>query len=101
MRLSFQFQDFFRHRSTGTDGLSDIKAPTFLVQHGVLGDLKVQDLEESLLNDEEARIEVDLEGSSYLGMHRSVTNEHQASCTPSSTPVFTVIQSFVLLSRKR
>lgn len=75
MRLSFQFEDFFRDRSTSTGGLSDIKAPTFLVQNGVLGDLKIEDLKESLLNDEEARIEVDLEGPSYLDRRRSATDE--------------------------
>ncbi|KAK5949636.1 hypothetical protein OHC33_009233 [Knufia fluminis] len=62
MHLSFHFEDFFHDKGTSTDVLSDVKIPTFLVQNGVLGDLQIRDLKESLLNHENARVEVDLEG---------------------------------------
>lgn len=65
MHLSFHFEDFFHDKGTSTDVLSDVKIPTFLVQNGVLGDLQIRDLKESLLNHENARVEVDLEGSLY------------------------------------
>lgn len=63
MQLSFQFADFFRdRRNEGGATRSGIKTPTFLVQTGVVGDLKIKDLKENLLDDNDARIEVALEG---------------------------------------
>ena len=63
MHLSFRFDDFLRTRSTGSDGASDIKVPTFLMQNGVLGHLKIGEPKENLLSGENTRIEVDLEGA--------------------------------------
>jgi len=67
MQLSFQFADFFRDRSdNGGATRSGVKTPTFVVQTGVVGDLKIKDLKENLLNDNHARIEVALEGEQDL-----------------------------------
>lgn len=62
MHLSFQFNDFFRDRTTVLADRSDVKTPTFLVQSGVVGDLKIKDAQENLLSAQDARIEVKLEG---------------------------------------
>jgi len=66
MHLSFQFQDFFHNRSASASDLTDVKTPTFLVHSGVVGDFKIKDLKESLINDENARIELNLEGTGCL-----------------------------------
>ena len=62
MQISFHFDDFFRGRREGSQDQRDVDTPTFLVQSGVVGNLKIKDLKEALLHDERARIEVDLEG---------------------------------------
>lgn len=62
MHLSFQFDDFFRDRNNNVVRGSDIKTPTFLVQSGVVGDLKIKDSRDNVLNDGYTRLEVDLEG---------------------------------------
>lgn len=73
MHLSFQFADFFRDRR---DELSEIRpqieTPTFLVQTGVVGGLKIRDLKENLLNDQDARIEVALEGEFHRCVSRTL-----------------------------
>ena len=63
MHLSFQFQDFFNNRSASASDLADVQTPTFLVHSGVVGDFKIKDLKENLINDESARIELNLEGT--------------------------------------
>lgn len=62
MHLSFQFNDFFRERAVNIKNRSDVTTPTFLVQSGVVGDLKIKDVQENLLSARDARIEVKLEG---------------------------------------
>lgn len=62
MHLSFQFNDFFRDRAASIVNRSDVTTPTFLVQSGVVGDLKIKDVQENLLSAQDARIEVKLEG---------------------------------------
>ena len=62
MQLSFHFDDFFRLRNNSAPARSDDATPTFLVQSGVAGDLIVKDLKDSLLNDGNVQMEVDLEG---------------------------------------
>lgn len=67
MRLSFQFEDFFGDRRTGAVDEVDAKTPAFVVQSGVVGDLKIKDLNEALLNDAHTSLEVDLEGKKKDG----------------------------------
>lgn len=62
MHLSFQFNDFFRGKTTSLVNKSDVTIPAFLVQSGVIGDLKIKDAQETLLSAPDARIEVKLEG---------------------------------------
>lgn len=70
MHLSFHFADFFRERRDEYSEIrSRIETPTFLVQTGVVGGLKIKDPEENILNDEDARIEVALEGKNCILSH--------------------------------
>lgn len=62
MHLSFEFEDFFRHKTGRGAENCDIKTPTFLLQSGVIGDLKIKDLPPSFLHDESIKLEVKLEG---------------------------------------
>lgn len=62
MKLSFEFDDFFQHKTSRGVEEYDIKTPTFLLQSGVKGDLKIRDLPQSFLQDEGIRLEVKLEG---------------------------------------
>lgn len=62
MHLSFEFEDFFRHKTSRGVENCDIKTPTFLLQSGVIGDLKIRDLPQSFLQDEAIKLEVKLEG---------------------------------------
>lgn len=62
MQLSFQFDDFFRDRNNNVVHRSDVKTPTFLVQSGVVGDLKIKDSRDDILNDAHTKLEVNLEG---------------------------------------
>lgn len=62
MRLSFEFEDFFRHKTTTGVENCDIKTPTFLLQSGVVGDLKIKELPQTLLDDDAVKLEVKLEG---------------------------------------
>lgn len=62
MHLSFQFDDFFCERNSSLVDRSDVKTPTFLVRGGVGGVLKIKDVQEALLSDGNARIEINLEG---------------------------------------
>lgn len=62
MQLSFEFEDFFRHKTAkGVEG-NDVKTPTFLLQSGVIGDLRIRNLPQSILDDEGVKLEVKLEG---------------------------------------
>lgn len=69
MHLSFQFNDFFRDRAANIVNRSDVTTPTFLVQSGVVGDLKIKDVQENLLSARDARIEVKLEGMFRIFTH--------------------------------
>lgn len=66
MHLSFQFNDFFREKAASIAQRSDVSIPTFLIQSGVVGDLKIKDVQENLLRAQDARIEVKLEGEFSL-----------------------------------
>jgi len=80
MQLSFQFADFFRdRRDDGGASPSGLRKPTFLVQTGVTGHLKIEDLKEDLLNDDQARIEVTLEGWSEPCVLGICAHSRQAS----------------------
>ena len=62
LQMAFEFDDFFRHKSTkGFDGY-DVKTPTFLLQGGVAGQLMMRDLPQPLVEDAATKLEVKLEG---------------------------------------
>lgn len=63
MRLSFHFSHLFGQPGECIVGKSPTDAPIFMVQNGVVGDLKVEGLKEHVLDDVHSRIEVNLEGT--------------------------------------
>lgn len=80
MRLSFQFEDFFRDVHRGVEARADVNTPTFLVEQGVMGGLRIRDLRENLLSDQDARVEIKLEGSLSPTGRSDTADQFQASC---------------------
>lgn len=62
MKLSFQFDDFFGDGKQNVESGEERTNPIFLVESGVVGELQISGLDDAIVNDENVRLEVVLEG---------------------------------------